>query len=204
MSDTPETPETASPCPAERTGQIWAVVLAVGASLLRYLPHWWNFTPIGAVGLFAGARLPLGYALALTFGIRLTTDIAMQLGADPVAAHYRFFFSSTMYVVYFCLLLNVLIGRWLCQRGSIWRIGAGSLTGAVLFFLVTNFVCWIGDPRYPATFAGLMQDYAESLPFFEGTFNGDLLYAAVLFGSHAFVMSRVASTQSPPTAVTEE
>ncbi len=35
----------------------WAVGMAVAAGLIRLLPHPWHFTPVGALGLFGGARL---------------------------------------------------------------------------------------------------------------------------------------------------
>jgi hypothetical protein len=188
-----------SETPKSRGTELVAALLAGGVSLLRLVPHPWNLTPLGAAGLFAGAQLRLGQALALALGLRVITDIVLQAGGDPDAQTYAFFFSKTMAVTYACLAVNVLLGRRLCRPGSRpWRVGAAALLGSVQFFLITNFVSWLGDPRYPATLGGLLQDYAESLPFFRGTIAGDLLYSVALFGSFAY-LARHVSAEAPET-----
>src|SRR5437762_2604200 len=76
-----------------------ALAAAVLAGLWRVIPHPANLTPIGALGVFAGARLCLWQALALPVAVMLASD-AVQ-GYQPSPAVYGSF------------LLNVLLGRLL-------------------------------------------------------------------------------------------
>lgn len=68
-------------------------------------------------------------------------------------------------------------------------IGAGSVSSSVLFFLISNFVVWLTASetmppanQYPKTLAGLLECYLLALPFFGGTFLGNLYYTGLLFG----------------------
>ncbi len=200
MSDAPKTSDVSRPG-AERT---WAVALTAAVGLLRLFPHPWNVTPIGAASVFGGAKLRWWHALALVLALRAATDIVLQLGADPSAGSYRFFFSWLMFVVYGCTALNVLIGRWLCRDGSAWRVAAASLLGSAQFFLITNFYCWLScvlkvsdaAPLYPPTLGGLVVCYVAALPFSQWTPLGDLFYCGVLFGAHA-MLKRVAPAAEP-------
>jgi hypothetical protein len=58
-----------------------------------------------------------------------------------------------------------------------------------LFFLVTNFGWWATGSIYEPTFAGLVQCYAQGLPFFKNTLLGDLFFAVLLFGGYAVVVN---------------
>ena len=71
------------------------------------------------------------------------------------------------------------------------RVLGYSLAGSVLFFLVTNFGAWLGDPMYPQTAAGLVAAYVAGIPFFQWTVLGTLFYSALLFGGFALLRQRV-------------
>src|SRR5262249_19527507 len=52
-----------------------AAGIAILAGVLRFLPyHWWNFTPIGALSLYGGARLRFWQACALPIAVMVVTD----------------------------------------------------------------------------------------------------------------------------------
>ena len=171
--------------PSNRSTVVWlsvAVGLAVAA---RLLPHPPNFTPLAALGLFAGAvslRPKLaGFAILAAM---LVSD--MFLGFHPL-----------MPVIYGCLLANIAIGTFFVRGGrgsrfsfnlkSTGRIFAGSLMGSVLFFVVTNFAHFLAF--YPMTSSGLMSCYTAAIPFFQYTITGDLVYSGVLFGAFALSMT---------------
>lgn len=68
-------------------------------------------------------------------------------------------------------------------------IGGATVGSAVLFFLISNFVVWLTASetmpppyQYPKTLAGLIQCYTLALPFFTGTFWGNVYFAGLLFG----------------------
>jgi hypothetical protein len=176
------------------TSRPLASVLAIAACVLRLIPHPWNFTPVGALGLFAGGRLRSWHAFVLPVGVMLASDVVLGFLRGR-----EYLFHPLTAVVYGCFLLNVLLGRLLCRAESPWRIGSVSLLASVLFFLITNFAQWailgvnpesaeaLQPGQYPYTFAGLLACYAAAVPFFQYTLLGDLAYSAILFGTHAWL-----------------
>src|SRR5205814_5206418 len=87
------------------------------------------------------------------------------------------------------------IGWTLRDRATWKRVGIASISGSVVFFLVTNLGVWLGVnahplPMYPHTLGGLVECYAAALPFFRNTILGDLTYAALMFGSYYLVGQR--------------
>lgn len=163
-----------------------AVAVAV---IARLLPHPPNFTPLAALGLFAGtvSRKPAMAAVAI---------VAAMLVSDALLG-----FHSLMPWVYGCLVANIAIGVFWVRgaRASgltanvsmMGRIVTGSLMGSVLFFLVTNFACFVAF--YPSTIAGLVGCYTAAIPFFQYTVAGDLVYTGALFGT--FALATLSGTQ---------
>jgi hypothetical protein len=150
-----------------------ALGLIVLAAALRIAPHPWNFTPVGAMALFAGAMLR-DRRLAFLFPL-----LALFAGDVFVGFH------RLMFVVYASFLVNVVIGLWLRDRGTIARISLATLLGAIQFFLVTNFAVWQFLSGFPHTASGLLACYIAGIPFFWNTLAGDAFYATLLFGGYA-------------------
>jgi hypothetical protein len=161
-----------------------AVMISVVA-FLRIAPHPWNFTPIGAMALFSGAMFR-DRRVALLF------PLMALLAGDFLTGMHRL-----IPVVYASFLLEVLIGTWLGQRHSVPRIGVAVVFGALEFFLITNFAIWKVFDTYPHTLVGLGACYLAGLPLFVNTLAGDAFYAAVLFGSFAFVQRLQPTLREP-------
>ncbi|MFN4259904.1 MAG: DUF6580 family putative transport protein [Gemmataceae bacterium] len=176
-----------------RSSRPLASSLAVVAGLLRLLPHPPNFTPVGALGLFAGARLAGGRAFALPLLVMAVSDVLLSLIFGYPLWH------AGLPWVYASILINVGIGRWLRHTESPWLIGSASLLASAQFFVLTNFGVWATGGLYPPTVAGLMTCYTLAIPFFGWTLLGDVCYSAVFFGAHAW-LSR---TQFPAERVKE-
>jgi hypothetical protein len=138
-----------------------------------------NFAPVGAISLFAGARLRGWQAYALPIFLMAVTD--------PFLGGYSF---ATPFV-YASFLLNVWIGSRLRQSENPALIGGAALLGAIQFFVLSNIGAFLAPHAYPHTLAGLGACFAAAIPFFRGTMISDLVYAGVLFGAHA-LLSRVA------------
>jgi hypothetical protein len=152
-----------------------ALVLIGLAAALRIAPHPWNFTPVGAMALFAGAVIK-DRRLAFFFPL-----LALFAG-DLFVGFYKL---SVMLIVYACFLLSVLIGLWLRDRRTVARISLATLLGAIQFFLITNFAVWQFLGGYPHNSSGLLACYIAAIPLFWNTLAGDALYAALLFGGYA-------------------
>jgi hypothetical protein len=169
---------------ALRSAVILAMILL--AAVLRFVPHPWNFTPIGAMALFSGAVMR---DRRLAFVVPI---LALFAGDVLVGFH------SLMLVVYASFLVNVAIGLWLHDRRTAPRIGLATLLGAMQFFLVTNFAVWASSVgSYPHTLVGLTACYAAGVPLFWNTLAGDALYAALLFGGLALAEHYVPALREP-------
>ncbi len=160
-----------------------AVVLTVLSGVARLLPHPPNFTPLGSMSLFAGARVPGWLAYLLPIFVMAITD--------PLVGGY----SRATPVIYLSFLISVWIGRRLSQSESPVRIGAAAFLCSLQFFLLTNAAVWFGGRFYPQTLAGLGESYVSALPFFGRTLAGDLFFTAVLFGLHAWLSRTVARSE---------
>lgn len=143
----------------------------------RVLPHEANFTPVAAAALFAG----------FAFSRRTVAAAAPLAGmaiSDWIVGGYDW---RVTIVVYAALLLPVALGGLLKARLSVFRVAGASLTGAVVFFVVTNLAHWAFMGMYAPTLGGLMESYVAAVPFFRNTLAGDVLWAAGLFGAYAAV-----------------
>ncbi len=160
-------------------------LLAMGffflAIVLRFLPHPPNFAPVAAMSLFAGCYLSGGAGIILALGAMAISDF---IGHSLGIAGMHFYSSATMLTVYFAIALTALVGRAL--RGRTRWVPLAAVTGTAIFFLLTNFACWL-DPMmgYPRTLAGLGQCYWAAIPFARNSLLGDLFYSAILFGGYA-------------------
>ena len=146
-----------------------ALVLAV--ALMRILPHPYNITPVGALGLFSGAYMHHRYAWLV--------PVAALLIGDMVTGFYGW---HGMFFVYLGFAVSAIIGRlFLAEQRSVNRLGLGILTAAIAFYLLSNFGSWL--MYYPKTLAGLVQCYVNGLPYLLRSLIGDTLYCILLFGT---------------------
>jgi hypothetical protein len=149
--------------------------LTVLGALARVLPHLPNFSPVGSISLFAGARMRGWQAYVLPLVLMAVTD--------PLVGGY----SAATPLIYASFLINVWIGSRLRGTENPLKIGAGVMAGSLQFFLLTNFAWLAGSSLYPHTLAGVMQCYVAAIPFYGRTLASDLIYSAALFGLHAWL-----------------
>ncbi len=142
-----------------------------------------NFAPVGALSLFAGARLR-GWQAYLV-------PLALMAITDPLLGGY----SAATPLVYASFMINVWIGTRLRQTENPLWIGTAAVAGSLQFFLLTNFAWLYPSTLYPHTLAGVMASYAAGLPFFWRTLASDVCYAGVLFGLHALLSRTVVQSE---------
>jgi hypothetical protein len=162
--------------------------------VVRLVPYWfhlspddnyfWHVMPVGALGLFAGARLRGRWAFLVPVLAMLVADVLL---IKPLADRGFHAFSWGSPVIYGSFVLYALLGRLARRVGWPWSICGATVLGTLQFFLITNFLVWLGDDGtlYAHTIAGLMKCYTAGLPFLRNTAAGDLLYTALFFGLHA-------------------
>jgi hypothetical protein len=157
-----------------RGAWIPALLILLGAST-RLAPHPWNFTPIMAVGLYAGARSTRLLTAALI-------TVAALLFSDSILGFY-----SGMTYVYAASLVPVALGWWMRDRAGVGGIIAAATVGSLSFFFITNAAIWAKSSMYPHTWAGLGACFTAGLPFYRNEIAGDAVYACALFGSEALL-----------------
>ncbi|KGM56659.1 hypothetical protein N799_02795 [Lysobacter arseniciresistens ZS79] len=164
--------------------------LIVLAALTRVLPHPPNFSPVAAIALFGGAYFAnRSWALIVPLAGLFISDLVL---ASMHGGLYATWFSGAhIWVVYGLIALTTLMGFGLRGRVGGGRVLGYSLAGAVLFFVVSNFAAWLGNPMYPQTLAGLMASYVAGIPFFQWSVAGTLFYSAILFGGFSLLRARL-------------
>jgi hypothetical protein len=157
-----------------------SLLLVLLGVVFRVAPHPWNFAPVGAIALFAGA----------TFDDRrsafLVPLVTMFIGDLFIGLH------SLMPVIYATYALIVIVGMLLrTHRNSLLAIGGASIGSSTIFFIVTNFAVWLSGMTYAKTFDGIAACYVAAIPFFDRTLASDLLFSAIFFGAFALAERRL-------------
>jgi len=153
---------------------LWIGMVVLGACA-RLVPHPWNFTPMMAIGLFAGSQ-----ARKVSTGV-LATLFALVL-SDAVLGFYPGF-----WYVYGTALIPVLLGRLIRNRSDAGAIAAAAIASSFSFFLITNFMVWATDRLYPLTIGGLSECYLAGIPFYRNQVLGDAAYTVAIFGGYAIL-----------------
>ncbi len=148
------------------------ILFIFAAAVSRLIPHPWNFTPLGAVGLLAGKYLPKKWAIIVPIFALLVSDIFLG-----------FYNWKLMVVVYASITVYACFGIFLRKRSGFLPTATLTLSGSLQFFLITNFAVWALSSWYPHTFTGLLAAYTLALPFFKYTLMGDVFYVSVLLGA---------------------
>jgi hypothetical protein len=157
-----------------------ALMLISLGVICRLVPHWPNAVPLGALSLYAGARLPVRRAWMVPLAALALSDVVIDSGSGrPIVSAMRL----TIYSTYAAL---VALGPLASRRvlGG-WSLPVLSVAASALFFLASNAAVWATSGMYPTTAAGLAACYVAALPFFGNTLLADLAGTAVLFGAAA-------------------
>ena len=156
----------------------------------------WNLSVIGALGLFAAARLGFWQGVAFTAVAIALKDVCLYYTTDWWQPY------PLSWVYFACYALAGYL--FLRRSASPARIGVTALGVSLGFFVVSNFVSWLEQALpYGYSFEGLLNCYAAAIPFYRGTFVGDLVFSAAFFGAHA-VLSRAYFPAEQVKMLTEE
>jgi hypothetical protein len=155
----------------ERLVTLTLIILA--AATARLLPHPHNVAPIAAIALFAGAHFERKWQA-------FVLPLLAMLVSDAIIGFY-----DAMWVTYLAFATVVCLGFLLRKNKSFLAVAGATVSGSVLFFLVSNFALWMHHNLYPHTLDGIMESYTMALPFFRNTLIGDLFYSGLLFGGFA-------------------
>jgi len=164
-------------------------VMVILAAMTRILPHFPNFTAIGAMALFGAAHFKVKWQAFLVPLVALYIS-DLILNNIVYGGYYDHFVWQIGPFVYIAFILILGVGYFLRDKISTKNVVLASLSASVIFFLLTNAGSWLVDPMYTKDLSGLLTAYAAGIPFFRGTLAGDLVYSAVLFGGYALAQQR--------------
>ena len=137
------------------------IFLALAAS--RFIPHPPNFTSLLALSFYVPALLGIRYLPALLISF-IITDFFIG-------------FHNSALFTWGSIIFIGLLSRYFVKTLTL-RI-SGSLVGACLFYLITNFGVWsVGSYGY--TLEGLIACYILALPFFGYTLISTIIFSVII------------------------
>jgi len=170
------------------------VIMILIAAMTRLIPHYPNFTAVGAVALFGGAYLSKRMAFIVPVVALFISNLFLNnlIYARQFPEFYEGFtlFSIEELPVYGAFIAVILIGMFLIKKATFKSVLGSAVLASVVFFVVTNFAVWAGSVMYPKSFAGLIACYTAAVPFFWSTLLGNVFFVAILFGGYEWVRSK--------------
>jgi len=164
-------------------------ILILACALYRV----WDSRPMGfapqiAMALFAGSiskdkRFAFLFPVLSLFISDLLYQFLYSQGLSTIKGFYSGQWQN------YLLIASITIIGFFINKNKIGQIFVGSLAGAVYFFLISNFMVWVGggwdinNQPYPRSFSGLMLCYTEAMPFFKWSVLSTLLFNGIFFGS---------------------
>jgi len=144
------------------------VLLALSAS--RFIPHPPNFTSLIALSFYVPVFLGLSYLPVLLIGFVFTDFI---IG-----------FHGVTFFTWGSVILIGLGSRYFAK--SILNRISGSLLGACLFFIITNFGVWsLGSYGYSLN--GIINCYILALPFFGYSLVSTFIFAGIIESVYKYI-----------------
>lgn len=175
------------------------VLLILVAAFYRLIPNRpAGFAPQMALALFGGAIIKnKKWAIALPIFSLFLSDLLFQFLFSAGMTSTQGFYEG-QWQIYICFMLLTVFG-FLMKKVNVKSILGFSISGSMLFFIVTNFLVWAGGGGFvrPKTFSGLVQCYGDAIAFYRdgGLIHGfaanfllgDLFFTGLLFGSYFLI-----------------
>jgi hypothetical protein len=160
-------------------------------------PEWFNFTAVGGMLLYFGARRSWREMLA-PLAVLMATDYFLTVSV------YHFGFRWFDYLPTFAWYVAAMaLGQILLRAKTTFvRVAVGALLGPTSFFLISNYSVWAGRTMYPHTMGGLGACFVAGLPFYRNDLISTALVAGVAFGVPVLV--RRCSSAHEPTALAKQ
>ena len=150
-----------------------------------------GYAPQIAMAIFGAAvirdkKLAFFLPLFTMFLSDVAIEVLFRLGYMNYSGFYagQNFYDSQM-MNYILLALITFMGFW-ARNLNLARIAAITISAPTLFFLLSNFFVWMAGSGLvrPKTFGGLMQAFADGLPFYRTSLATTVIFSVVLFGSY--------------------
>ena len=163
-------------------------MMSLLAAFSRLVPHPSNFTAIGAIAIFGGFMISNRYISILVPIITMwLSDIVLNNIIYP-SVNFTWF-SGGFAWIYAGILLHTAI-TFFFKKSSVTSVLITSISGAILFFVLSNFGVWISSNMYEHSLSGLLLCYSMALPFFGNLLAGNLVFSILLFGTYYILEKR--------------
>ena len=188
----------------------FALLIVVSAVSRLVVFHVAGLAPQIAMAIFGAAIVKdRKWAFGLPLLSLLLSDLLMQV-LFQMGALTRAGFYDGQWATYLCFAIVTLYG-FLMKKINLKNIFFFSISGGLLFFLLSNFFVWIGGGGFarPLTFNGLLLCYGDALAYYRdyGLFKGfpgnflvgDVAWSLVLFGGY-WLINKLSITSRTQTA----
>lgn len=129
----------------------------------RFVPHPPNFTSV----------LALSFYIPLAFGIKFIPVVILSIIFTDIIIGLH---SSMIFTLGSIIIIGI-ISKYF-NRSVLIRV-SGAITGAVIFFLVTNFGVWLNG-SYGYSMMSLKECYILAIPFFGYSLISTLLFSLTI------------------------
>lgn len=156
-------------------------------------PQWANFSPMGAMALFAGyyfkdKKWSVIYSLlALWISNLLLNNLLYQ----DYYKEFSWGFSSSQFLIFYGITV---IGAWFSsKKASFVNVLSLNSFTAFGFFITSNLWVWAFSTEvvYTKNFQGLISCFVNAIPFFPNTLFSQLFFGIVFFGAYEWLKRRV-------------
>ena len=137
------------------------IFIALAAS--RFVPHPPNFTSL----------IALSFYIPVAFGVRYIPVVVISL----IFTDFIIGFHSLMIFTLGSIIFIGLISKYF-NRSILFRL-TGALSGAVIFFILTNFGVWLSG-SYGYNLIDLFTCYSLALPFFGYTLISTFIFSLII------------------------
>tara|TARA_B100000787_G_scaffold167289_1_gene153781 strand:+ start:368 stop:865 length:498 start_codon:yes stop_codon:yes gene_type:complete len=129
----------------------------------RILPHPPNFTSL----------LALSFYVPLIFGKKFIPAVILSFAITDYIIGYH----SLTHWTWGSVVIIGLISQYF--KNSIYKRVGGALSGALIFFIITNFGVWVNG-SYGYSFNGLLSCYTLAIPFFTYSLISTFIFSGII------------------------
>lgn len=162
--------------------KVFVGLIAV-AFISRVMPHYPNFTAMGALA-FYGALSTKNLKMSLTAMVAtlMISDLIINNVLYPTG-EFTLMYAGSMFT-YLGFATYSILGRY--AKNGMQTAGALVL-GSIAFFLLSNFGVWMTTHAlYPNEAVGLAATYIAAIPFYAPELISTALFSGLAYGAYSF------------------
>jgi hypothetical protein len=187
------------------------ILLIVAAALSRLMVlNVAGFAPQMGMAIFGGAVIKnKKWAFALPLLSLLFSDLVMEVLFQTHVIDRQGFYDG-QWAVYLCFAVLTIYG-FLMEKINLKNILIFSVSGSLIFFILSNFFVWIGGGGFarPLTFNGMLLCYWDAITYYRdyglikgfigNSILGELIWSLALFGGY-YLINKLSFSPEPQAA----